>query len=121
MFAEILGAVVDHFRHRTIGRGVAIGTRAQESLQLRRAPAPKSVAGIATQIGGVPAVQFRSREKSRAVLVERLLLETDAARRVARTAVPQTLRQIGAAIPFGAPARLVLIGRAVEENHIPQF
>src|SRR6516164_7035276 len=53
-------------------------------------------------------------------LAHRLLLEADAARRVAGPAMPKALHQISTPVPDSVLSRVRLEGRAIQESPVPE-
>jgi hypothetical protein len=85
-------------------------------------PRPGTEAGphVAAKTWSIPSVELRSGKKVRAAVIERLFLQTDAARGVAGAAMARALDQIGAAIPGRVVVWLCDIASARREEEIPE-
>src|SRR5579863_1011456 len=108
--------MVDHARHGTESARVLVRASCQKLREVRLAPPPESCVAVACKIRREPVVDQRARHVRGTTFVQRLFLETDTARRMARAAVTKTLHQVRAAIPRITLARLVLVRGFVEEE-----
>src|SRR4029077_13754862 len=86
---------------------------------VRFRPSTETGPHVAAQARRVPSVELRAREIVRTAVVERLFLDTDAARGMAGAAMAGALDQIGAAIPRGVMAGLRDIAAIWSEKGIP--
>src|SRR5579864_8410248 len=89
-------AVLNDFGHAAERRRADVSTRLEKISDLLLRPACQPDV-LVTQALGIPPFQFRAgQESATGSILERLLLEGDAARRVAGAAMPRPLDEIGA-------------------------
>src|SRR5471030_447638 len=97
-----------------------IGTSLQERGQFSVGPSAKTDIFLARQVRSEPAVEWSSGQPYTVAFVLSLFLESDAARRVAGTAMSKALDQIGATVPFDVLIVFVAVDRFVEKDPIPE-
>ena len=107
--------MVDGFGHRAGGLATLRGaSRAQVADQVLPAPAADTAVDIRGDVRRMPGTQVCP-----AQFFRQLLGHQQVARRMAGAAVGQALRQVGAAVPFGAPCRIRLERFFVQKQQVP--
>src|SRR4029077_14621523 len=102
---QVRRGVVDGLSHRSKGGADAVMALLEKLGDVFFRPSTETGPHVAAQARSIPSVERRPCEIARAAVVERLFLNTDAARGMAGAAMAGALDQIGAAIPRGVMAR----------------